>query len=387
MGHRAVSLSRHWCRIILVVACCGSSTGCQTVRYYHQAARGQWQILRERQPISDVIVHPATSHAVKEKLQLVLQIRDFARDQLDLPVDGQYERYVHLNRRFAVWNVHAAPRYSLCPKTWYYPVVGSLKYRGYFSETEARAYARGWEEDGYDVYVHGVEAYSTLGWFEDPVLSTFIHHKKSDLAEILFHELAHQKIFVPGDTDFNEAFATAVAEVAVRRWLGAHGTSDEREAYEASLRRNEQFVGLLLDARRRLETLYQSPRSPYRQCQRCRSIDRAALQAEKEKILTELRDSYRELRKTWNGFAGYDHWFDQPLNNAQLNTVSSYYQLVPAFHELLHEQGDVLTKFYQAVKVLGKQPKQERHQHLNDLRRQPSSLKRREVPAYIGVRL
>ena len=233
-------------------------TGCGTVGYYAQAVHGQCQILHRRQPIEDLLADAKTAPALKERLRLVLRIRKFAEDELRLPTNGQYRQYADLGRRFAVWTVYAAPEFSLEAKAWWYPVVGRLKYQGYFNEAKARHCAQKLEHKGFDVHVGGVEAYSTLGWFHDPVLNTFLFNDDTDLADLLFHELAHQRLFVGGDTDFNEAFATAVADEAVERWLRASGDPGELARHREAASRRQQFVELVSSARARLEKLYDS---------------------------------------------------------------------------------------------------------------------------------
>jgi predicted aminopeptidase len=388
-------------------------TGCQSVGYYGQAVKGQWEIVARREPMAKLLADPGTPESLKEKLRLVLKLREFAAEELKLPVDGHYERYADIHRRFVVWNVHAAPEFSLKPKAWWYPVVGRLKYRGYFSEPQARRYARRLEREGLDVYVAGVEAYSTLGWFKDPVLNTFIHHDETDLAEILFHELAHQRLFVHGDTDFDEAFATAVAEEGVGRWLRARGENTDREKYQIEQERQAQFVRLVLEARARLRSLYRdedsterrssqhtaedvfsprmergkgqptadtpthlharrpsspqpSPPSVGGEGEERHPLDACPLERwrRKQAILGRLREDYQRLKATWVGDAGFDHWFAQPLNNAQLNTVETYYQLVPGFRRLLGETGGDLPKFYRQVAALGRLSKEERRRRL-----------------------
>ncbi len=347
-------------------------TGCQSVGYYGQAIHGQFEIFAGRRAISELLADPQTPAALREKLQLVLDLRAFAEKELRLPANGHYLRYVELNRRYVVWSVHAAPEFSLAPKTWWYPVVGSLKYRGYFSEPAARRYAASLAGKGDDVFVEGVEAYSTLGWFRDPVLSTFIHHQGPGLAEVIFHELAHQRVFVGGDTDFDEAFATAVAEEGLRRWLRAANDPAALEKYEAGRRRNDQFVQLIMSARRQLEVLYGEQkgggdagkgRGPHASAE--------VMRQQKERVIAGLRRDYKQLKAQWGGYAGYDDWFAQPLNNAQqslnnaqLNTVATYYDLVPAFDSLLRANDGDLEKFYREVRKLAKLSKEERHRRL-----------------------
>jgi predicted aminopeptidase len=316
--------------------------GCETARFYKQAAQGQFEISTHRQPIGDLIRDSRTEESLRQKLQTVLDLRNFADRELHLPIDGHYLHYVDLHRRFVVWNVHAAPEFSLKPKAWFYPFLGRLTYRGYFTETNAREYAERLSRVGYDVYVEGVETYSTLGWFKDPVLNTFVHHRATALAEILFHELAHQKLFIAGNTDFNEAFATAVAEEGVRRWLSSIGDARELERYELATQRQRDFMKLVAHTRLELEALYQQSKDP--------SIRRAA----KVDIISRMRNDYATVKQSWNGYSGYDSWFSKPVNNAQLNSVAEYYDLVPKFERLLHANTGNLRQFYRAARRLGK---------------------------------
>jgi len=241
-----------------------------------------------------------------------------------------------------------------------------LKYRGYFSQSGARRYAATLEKKDWEVYVEGVEAYSTLGWFKDPLLNTFITEPDSDLAEILFHELAHQRVFIRGDTDFNEAFATAVGEEGARRWLEAKGEPDKTEKYLAALRRNEQFVQLVMAAREQLKSLYGDKPSTNGRAQKRppKNADLGGLRRQRAAILTQLRQDYTSLKAQWGGIGSYDRWFAQSLNNAQLNTVAAYYDLVPGFRGLLQKKKGDLEKFYEAVRALGRLKKEERHRQL-----------------------
>jgi predicted aminopeptidase len=337
--------------VFAVVVLATVLSGCQTVSYYKQAIRGQYQIFANRQPIEKLLASTNTPSDLKEKFRLVMDLRRFAEKQLKLPVDGHYSRYVDVKRRFVVWNVHAAKEFSLEPKTWRYPVVGRLKYRGFFSEAEAKRYGGKLQEEGLDVYVDGVEAYSTLGWFKDPVLNTFIHHREIELADILFHELAHQRVFAAGDTDFNEAFATTVAEEAVHRWFRDRPAM--LEEFRAQQEREEEFVRIVLAAREELKRIYaRTNQSP------------AALRHQKLEAIENVRGQYAKLRQEWGGYSGYDRWFSRPINNAQLNTVATYHHFVPAFRALLRKDGADLPKFYRDVKSLANLPKQERHRRL-----------------------
>lgn len=354
-----------WLGAVAVMAWLTCLCGCQTAQFYGQAIRGQCQVLTRREPIAQLLADPGTPLELREKFQLVLRLRAFARDELSLPVGSHYLTYADLGRRFAVWNVHAAPPFSLEPKTWWYPLVGRLKYRGYFREADARAYADWLARGGAEVFVEGVEAYSTLGWFADPLLNTFIHHGEADLAGILFHELAHQRLFLSGDTDFNEAFATVVAEEGVRRWFAANENGAAYQQYRRELGREREFVSLILHARHRLETLYRDGKDVWAM-DSCQESGSASVRLEEEKagILAELREDYGRLKERWGGYSGFDPWFAQPLNNAQLNTVAIYYQLVPGFEALLKEQGNDLDAFYTSVAALRGMSKADRARHL-----------------------
>lgn len=336
-------------------------SGCQSARYYTQAIHGQCQMWSRQHSIASLLKDADTPEPLKQRLRFVLAVREFAEKELRLPANGHYLRYADLGRRFAVWNVYAAPEFSLAPKSWWYPIVGSLDYRGYFSEKEARRYAARLEQQGFDVYVGGVSAYSTLGWFRDPVLNTFISDDDADLAELLFHELAHQRLFVPGDTDFNEAFATAVAEEGLRRWMEARRDPVAMKGYQAGFRRKEEFVRLIARARDKLKIIYESDSAQPQPRQRG---NEALKRRAKRRVIEELRQDYARIKSAWGGHNEYDAWFKQDLNNAQLNTVDAYHHLVPAFRRLLREHGGDLEAFYEAAASLGKLKEQERRARL-----------------------
>jgi predicted aminopeptidase len=328
--------------------------GCEALGYYRQAIAGECQILARQKPIATLIADPATPPKLKAKFKQVLKIRQFAEQELKEPAGENYVKYTDLHRPYVVWNVNVAPALSLDPKTWWFPVVGRASYRGYFNERSARRYAEKWEKRGWDVYVDGIETYSTLGWFRDPLLSTFIDEPESELAEIIFHELGHRRLFVPGDTDFNEAFATAVAEEGVRRWYEAAQNPKGYERYLTSRRRENDFVKLVLAGRDQLQSVYSD----------ARLTDGEKLQR-KEEIIRELRDNYARLKTRWGVTkSGYDYWFSEPINNAKLGTIAAYYDLVPGFQAVLRTQGGDMEKFYGAVSELAKMPLEKRHEAL-----------------------
>jgi predicted aminopeptidase len=327
-------------------------SGCETASYYSQAIHGQCQILQRQRPIATVLAEANAPPELKEKLRLVLQLREFAESELKLPVNGHYLRYADLGRRFAVWNVTAAPEFSLEPKRWWYPVVGRVDYRGFFAEADARRCAAKLHRGGYDVHVGGVPAYSTLGWFHDPVLNTFTHEPEDELAELLFHELAHQRLFASGDTDFSEAFAQAVAEEGTKRWLLETKGATVCESYRAKLARKDQFAQLASAARSRLDSVFAEGLPP------------DAMRAAKARVLDETARDYAQLKSTWNGHDDFADWFRFPLNNARLNSLDTYYGLLPAFEGLLRKSGGDLAAFYQEADRLAKVPKSDRHRQL-----------------------
>src|SRR5262249_37643748 len=327
---------RKWLAAVLLLAIVAAVAGCQTLGYYGQAMKGQYQIFAHRQPIGKLIANTNPPLRLRQQLELLQKLRAFAAGELKLPVDDHYLKYTDVHRPYVVWNVQAAPQFSLEPKSWWYPVVGSLEYRGYFSESGATNCAGRLARKGYDVYVDGVEAYSTLGWFKDPVLNTFIFHGEAELAETIFHELGHQRVFAHGDTDFNEAFATTVGREGTRRWLRSRGETNLYERYQVSLDRNLEFVHLVMNTRARLEKIYGDTRDKNDKIKAAKKPPASAeeLQAAKTRVFDELRRDYAQLKAKWDGFSGYDAWFDGQLNNAQLNTVANYYDYVPGFERL-----------------------------------------------------
>ena len=324
-------------------------SGCGTVDFYSQAIRGQAEILRKARPVAVVMRDERVPGEVKRKLAVVQDARGFARARLGLPADRLYDRYTDLGRRYVSWVLYAAPEFSVEGKTWWYPLLGSLEYRGFFSKTAAEKEAARLRAQGWEVYVGGVEAYSTLGWFRDPVLNTFFRRTDAELAELIFHELTHVKLFVPGDTDFNEAFATANAEAGVRRWLTAKGDRRALIRYEAALAKDREIIGLLLRTRGKLENLY---------ADKARSV--AAMRRAKAGVFKNMRAEYAKIRARWRGDSRYDRAFSKPWDNARLNTVATYYDLLPGFQRVLAEQRGDLESFYAEVEKMRRMNKDER---------------------------
>jgi predicted aminopeptidase len=359
--------ARKWVTALLLAAVVLVVSGCQTLSFYGQAIRGQYQLIAHQRPMQTVLDDPKTPARLKAQLELVENLREFARRELKLPVDGHYRKYVDVKRPYVVWNVEAAPEFSLESKSWWYPLVGRQDYRGYFSENRARNYAASLRSKGYDVHTGGVSAYSTLGWFKDPILNTFIFDHEPGLAETIFHELGHQQVFAHGDTDFNEAFATTVGQEGARRWLRAKGDQAAYDKYLAHLRRNDEFVHLIAAARQRLETLYGDERTEagvVRSTPKKEDVPHEELRRQKQAIVDDLQKDYVRLKAQWGGATDYDEWFARGINNAKLNSVAAYYDLVPGFERLLALNGGDLEKFYRAARRLSKMPRKERRSSL-----------------------
>jgi len=338
--HAQVAL-RFGAPVVLMAILAACFSGCSTVSFYVQAANGQAEILNKARPLEKVMLDQRTPERVRRKLALVQELRQFAGQRLGLPAERNYGRYSDLGRRYVVWVVYAAPEFSVEGKTWSYPLVGTLEYRGFFSKKAADEEVAALRAAGFEVYSDGVEAYSTLGWFRDPVLNMFLDRSDSELAELIFHELTHVKLFVPGDTDFNEAFATANAEAGVRRWLKSKGDSRGLARYDKALTREREIVQLLLGAREKLKQLYARA-----------SLSPEEMRRQKADIIAAMRREYADIRRRWGVSGRRDEVFARPWNNARLNTVATYYDLVPGFERLLKEKGGDLNAFYAAVKEM-----------------------------------
>lgn len=342
-------------------------TSCANIGYYTQAVTGQLDILGRTRSITDLLddspavgIEPVVAaqpltQTVKARLATVLRVRDFATQALALPDNDSYRVYADLNRAQVAWNVVATPEFSLTPKEWCFPVAGCVPYRGYFSHNRAGQFARALRENRLDVRVAGVSAYSTLGWFSDPVFSTQLRRSDADIAALIFHELAHQQLYLRGDATFNESFATAVELEGMRRWLAQGTDQASLENYLLDKTRQSTFVGLLLKYRTRLETLFASP------------LPEEQMRNEKARHYQALRAEYAVLRNQWGGYNGYDAWFTPELNNAYLASVGLYHHYVPAFQALLASVHGDLPAFYRLAKTLSLLPIAERSARLDEI--------------------
>lgn len=340
-----VTIFRKGLALVVALAAGCALAGCGTL-YVAQAARGQVQILNARKPITRVLADPGVDAALKKRLEEVRVAREFAWRELGLPNNKSYTSYADLKREFVTWTVVATPEFSVEPREWCFPIVGCVSYRGYFSERAAEKYAARMEEEGLDVMVGGVPAYSTLGKFNDPILNTMMTYGDDELASIIFHELSHQVVYVPGDTPFNEAFAVAVEQEALARWLKFRGRERDLGRYLNRRSRQSESLALVTRYRRELTQLYEAP------------IPEGEMRSRKLAVFARL---VAELREKFGAQSSLAAELDGRPNNARLASLATYYGCVPGFQRILAEQGNDLPRFYEAVRELAKLPRDERH--------------------------
>ncbi|MGH8120496.1 MAG: aminopeptidase, partial [Gammaproteobacteria bacterium] len=305
-----------------------------------QSIQGHLEIMHKRQAIDRLLEQKKLPAATLEQLAGVKPIRDFAVRELGLPADNSYRDYVDTGREYVVWNVFAAPALSLEARQWCFLFIGCVAYRGYFAQDDARKFAAELASQGYDVFTGGVSAYSTLGWFDDPILNTMLRRDRLYLARVIFHELAHRKLYLKGDTDFNEAFADTVADAGVRMWLSANGTLQEREGYDAARLHDDIFVSLVMRYRGHLEAIYNSGQTD------------AEKLRQKQTVLEKMKNDYGKIRSGWKDDDAYDAWFAAGLNNAKLAAVSTYRAYLPGFRKLLAALDGNLAKFYERLEQM-----------------------------------
>ena len=321
-------------RAFLVAAALVLLPGCESLSYYEQAVGGHFKLLSHARPIDTWVADPGTPPELKARLEMARNIREFASRELHLPDNASYTTYADLNRRFAVYNVFAAPKFSVDPKPECFPFTGCVAYRGFFSEQDAQRYADKLRAEGYDVYVGGVLAYSTLGWFDDPLLSTFIRYPDAQVARLVFHELAHQLVYAKGDTTFNESFAVTVEDEGVRRWLEAQGRTADLAAFRAAQARKRELAARIKETRERLRAIYATKLTP-------------------EQMAERKKEEFDRLR------ALYPTFVPAEPNNAFLVSIALYNEYLPAFERLLAESKS-LDAFYARVRQLADEPRRER---------------------------
>ena len=330
-------------------------SACSSFGYYMDLMSGHSELLEQQKPISEILANKKTESKLRQLLETSQKIRDFASKELYLPENDSYRTYANIKRPYAVWNVVAAKEFSIKPKKWCFLFVGCLSYRGYFSKEDASTYANELKKEGYDVYVAGAKAYSTLGWFDDPLLNTMMYKSEARRAGIIFHELAHQVVYIDDDSAFNEAFATTVEQEGIRRWMAKKGKNKQYEQYRVNKKRDAQLNALLRETREKLKQLYKT------------KINEKEKRQEKKLIFSLMQKKYQLLKKSWGDYTVYDKWMSQELNNAHLLLIATYHNLVPAFKAMLKKENNNLKKFYNAVEQLGQLDKEKRNKQLKQL--------------------
>lgn len=332
-----------------VMIALGPLGGC----YYVQAVSGQMELMRKREPIEQIMARADTPGTLVDRLRLVTDAREFAVTDLLLPDNDSYRSFADVERDYVVWNVFAAPELSLVAKTWCFPVVGCVAYRGYFAEDAAQAYAARLRREGYDVYLGGVSAYSTLGRFADPVLNTMLRWSDLDLAAVIFHELAHQRLFIKGDTGFNESFATAVAEIGLDRWVAQQGGAGELDRYRARDRLRELLMGLAATTREELNAVYGSP------------VADDEKRVRKAGLLAQLAQDAADVAAQ-HGLPE-SNFLRGELNNARLASLGLYHGHVAAFRAVYVACERRLVCFYERAEAIAALPSERRDAELATL--------------------
>ena len=327
-------IEKRFARIAVLIISLSSLAGC----YYTQAVRGQLDVMRKREPIAAVIADVETSSELADRLRLVEEARAFSVSELGLPDNDSYRSYADVERDYVVWNVFAAPEFELEAKHWCFPVAGCVSYRGYFSEQAAYREAARLESRGFDVSVGGIAAYSTLGKFDDPVLNTMMRWQDVDLIATMFHELAHQLLYVKGDSAFNESFATAVEEFGIERWLTSRGLDAEMEKYLDGRRLRQRLMQLVVTARTDLEEIY------------AETVDETKMRSAKSARLQLLQSAAR--REFEESGRAVPAWVSDGFNNARLASMALYQGRLPEFRKLLAECDDDIRCFYSVARAL-----------------------------------
>ncbi len=355
LGNNDVNIPLLRLRFLLLATVLLHGSGCASFSYYLDVVNGHANVINQQRPVTEVLNDPQTSEELRQALINIQQARDFAVTELHLPDNDSYRYYADIQRKYATWNVVATPRLSVQAKQWCFLFAGCLNYRGFFSEQDAEEYAEKLQRQDYDIYVAGSRAYSTLGWFDDPLLNTMMYRSEASRVGVVFHELAHQKIYISDDSAFNEGFAVFLQQEGVRRWFRYRQQEKAYRDYLKTNRRRQQFNQLLLQTRQKLAEVYAS------------DLDTAAKLQRKQQLFDQLKKDYQIFKQKWQGYDGYDAWMRQDLNNAHLALVATYHQQVNRFARLLaYHRGD-LENFYASVRRLGNLTRQQRKQRLQEI--------------------
>ncbi|OED35569.1 hypothetical protein AB833_29875 [Chromatiales bacterium (ex Bugula neritina AB1)] len=342
--------------ILPIFAVCLLS-GCSTVSYYSQIVTGHMKIVVGKKPLAKIVADPATDDFIRQKIVVAQQAREFAIVELGLPDNDSYTSFYDTRQNYVTWNVVAAEEFSFKPRNWCFPIAGCVSYRGYYAEEDAKEYADRLVQEGLDVTVDGATAYSTLGWFEDPLLNTMLNRSDSSVTSLLFHELAHQQLYVTDDSKFNESFATFVETAGMSLWQKVQGKNNQSASADLQLRRQRQhqFIQLLSATRADLVDLYLS------------DLPQEVMRDKKKQRFKLLLVEYEKLKADWGGYGGYDAWFNRDLNNARLVSVSTYNDYVPAFQVLFEDSDSNFEKFYAAAEALAEMKPEKRKESLQEL--------------------
>jgi len=355
-------------RILLMALFISLLSACTAVSYYSQIVSGHMRIVMGKRPLAEIVSDSNVDDNIKHRLEVAQSARRFAIDELKLPDNDSYTSFYDTGKRFVTWNVVAAEEFSLNARKWCFPIAGCVSYRGYYAEEDAHEYARLLENEGLDTVVNGATAYSTLGWFKDPLLNTMIARSDAAIAALLFHELAHQKLYVGDDSKFNESFASFVEKQGLEVWQ-KHNASINPDsadakilaAHDARKKRQEEFISLLQVTRDDLEVIYNSGDS----------VD--VMREKKRARFEQMRVEYQSLKQSWDGYSGYDGWFSRELNNARLVSVGTYNDYIPAFSVLFKQSGNSFANFYAASQKLADLPADSRTKEMQRLLMQASA--------------
>ncbi len=337
-------------------------TGCSTVGYYSQIISGHMRIVIGKRPLDEIVADASVDDKIKHRLQVAQEARQFAIDKLKLPDNNSYTSFYDTGKRYVTWNVVAVEEFSFNPKKWCFPIAGCVSYRGYYAEQDAQSYADSLQQEGLDVSVNGATAYSTLGWFKDPLLNTMLARSDPAIAALLFHELAHQQLYVTNDSKFNESFASFVEREGLKRWQ-EHETqrnpnqdnSRMTKELDARKARQKDFIDLLRNTRDDLAALYKT------------DLEAEIMRKKKQQRFEKMREEYEQLKVTWNGYGGYDNWFSRKLNNARLASIATYTDYIPAFQVLFEQSGSSFEKFYSATQDIADLKPQDRTATMDEL--------------------